>query len=196
MRTSLPLIAFAAALLPSVALADSRAFRPYAEGLVGGIGIQRDAQTPLGMDGDRGGSGALGGARVGIGGRPMPTSGLWLGAELEGWGADGRSNSRMPGGGCVDCLRVDGALGAFGRVGWQQPGGALMYGRIGWQGLATDRTQRGRSASDWQGALALGAGAQIPVTEHVYVRLDGTWSRAGSVDLDAWQGTVAIGWRF
>jgi opacity protein-like surface antigen len=196
MRTSLPLIALAAALLPSAALADQRAFRPYAEGLVGGVGIQRDAQTPLGTDADRGGSGILGGARVGIGGRPMPASGLWLGAEIEGWGADGRSNSRLPGSACADCLRVDGALGTFGRIGWQLPGGTLIHGRIGWQGLATDHAHGGRSESGWQGALALGAGAEIPIAKRVYVRLDGTWSRAGSTDLDAWQGTAAIGWHF
>ena len=195
MRTLVSL-ATAALLLPGAALADATVFRPYAEGLVGGLSIQRDAQTPLGTDADRGGSGFLGGARVGIGGRPMLTSGLWIGAELEGWGADGRSNSRLPGGPCADCLRVDGAIGAFGRVGWQLPGDAMMHGRVGWQGLAIDRTQGGRSDSGWQGALALGAGAEIPVSQRAYLRLDGTWSRAGSVDFDAWQGTASVGWRF
>jgi len=195
MRT-LPALAVAAMIAPGVALADPAAFRPYAEGLVGGLSIQRDAQTPLGTDADRGGSGFLGGARVGGGGRPMPTSGLWIGAEIEGWAADGRSNSRLPGGACADCLRIDGALGAFGRVGWQLPGGGMMHGRVGWQGLATDRTQGGRNDSGWQGALALGAGAEIPLSQRAYVRLDGTWSRAGSADLETWQGTAAVGWRF
>jgi hypothetical protein len=103
----------------------------------------------------------------------MPLSGLWIGAigaEVEGWAADGRSDARLPGNDCGDCLRLDGALGAFGRVGWQ--------------GLATDRTQGGRGNNRWQGALVLGAGTQIPLSRQSYLRLDATWSRAGSADLE------------
>jgi hypothetical protein len=167
MRSTLPV---AAAFLAGFALtatgdAPAQGFyvNPFATWIVGDSTVQMNdrAKTLLVDQGfDVGG----GGARAGWG--TVRPGGLYLGAEVEAWGAAGRSRACVNG----ECFSfsVDASVGGFARVGWQTPGRALGYARFGGQALFTSQGT--------QFAPAVGIGAEIPIAPQWRVRLDVTYA--------------------
>ena len=131
---------------------------------------------------DQGGDAAVGGLRIGYGHR-WP-SGLYLGAEVEGFAAHGRSRAVVNGVGYSLDLR--GGVGGFARLGWVPHGGSsLFFARAGVQMLSVSR--------GWDAVPALGVGAEVPFAGSWYARADLTYAWNG---VETYQGTIGIGRRF
>lgn len=128
---------------------------------------------------DTGGDALLAGARVGYGHR-WP-SGLYLSGEAEL--AAGAGRSRFVVNGQVDSYALRGIAGAFTRIGFAtRDSNALLYARLGGQAMLTNRGT--------QYVPAVGIGAQIPISQHWYVRIDMTYAWN---DVETYQGTAGIG---
>lgn len=156
----LPLAALAALSLPLSANAQGFYASPFAGMIVTDSTVTVGGQKLV----DQGGDMLAAGLRGGWG--AVRPGGLYLGAEVEGWGAAGRSRACVNGS-CFS-FSVDGAVGGFARVGWQTPGRALGYTRLGGQALFTSQGT--------QIAPAIGIGAEIPVGPRWRVRLDVTYA--------------------
>lgn len=128
---------------------------------------------------DQGGDATLGGVRTGVGHR-WP-AGLYLGVELEGLLANGRSRAVVNGE--VYDRDLQGAVGGFARVGWMTHSGALFYGRAGAQQQFGPNTM----------ALGIGVGAEVPFSPRWFARADMLYLTGGGVETV--QATAGIGIR-
>lgn len=161
---------------PSIALAQPRV------DIFGGLSL---LDATVGRNVDQGGDGLRLGARVGydwiIPGGPF--------AGVEAQASVSNLCSRMPG--WHTCERWQ--AGAFGRVGYATPGGALIYGRVGAVTARFTGTPGSRTAI----APAVGVGAEIPFAGRAFARIDGTYARLPvSPSVEVTTVTVGIGWRF
>ncbi len=116
---------------------------------------------------DQGGDALMGGLRAGWGRRF--SSGLYLGAEAEGFLASGRSRAVVNGVGYS--YAVNDGVGAYARAGWMTQGGALFFARVGGLSLGTSQ---GR-----QNIPSAGVGAEVPFAPRWAARIDGgySWNR-------------------
>lgn len=160
---TLPLAALAVVLaspLASPAFAQGLYVNPFAGMVVVDSTITVGEQKLVDQGGDMLAAGVRGGWGVR---RP---SGLYLGAEVEAWGASGRSRACVNG----QCFSyaLDGGVGAFARVGWQTEGRALFFVRGGTQALFSNQ------GTQW--APAVGIGAEVPFAPRWRARLDVTYA--------------------
>lgn len=144
---------------------------------------------------DQGGDALAAGARIGYGRRFA--SGIYLGAEAEGALASGRSRVVIPAAnsstGQTETYSrgVNSWVGGFARLGIA-PGPvtlsappSLFFVRAGVQGFNTTQ------GTDW--VPAIGAGAEIRLTQHLAARIDVTYAWS---DVETYQGTIGLSWRF
>lgn len=106
----------------------------------------------------------LGGLQVGWGHRFQ--SGLYLGAEAEGFLATGRARAMVNGVGYS--YDVNAGLGVYGRVGWSSQPGMLFFARAG---VFFSDTNYG-----WQTLPAVGVGAELPISNRWSARIDFTYA--------------------
>lgn len=143
---------------------------------------------------DQGGDGMIFGARLGYG--RLLGNEIYLGAEIEGLLPLGVT-SRLNAAGAEYRARLRQEVGIYGRVGWSPDGRSMVYLR---GGLTVPRqlfeTASGSSAR-WQPGPAIGAGAEVAVTENLLIRLDATWDLpAGHNSLESYRMSAGLVWRF
>lgn len=104
---------------------------------------------------DMGGDASLAGIRLGI-----QSEGSFLyGAELEAFGANGRSRL-MLNNGMTYTVNYDYGVGAYGRIGWRTHGQSLGFFRVGVLNTNVDTR------------VDFGIGAEVPFSEKVRFRVD------------------------
>lgn len=194
LRRHLVKLGMATAIL---AASPAMATEPHAYvGAFGGIAV---FDTTVSVGGikvvDQGGDAPIAGARAGIGWRLA--SGLYLGAEAEAFAGSGRSRLVIPaersasGATEVYSRSLDGGGGAFLRIGIA-PGPAtenappsLFFARAGGQAFST--------SMGTEVVPAVGIGAEVRITRHLAARIDATY---GWNDMETWQATAGLQWRF
>lgn len=142
----------AALLAGSGGLAQAEVYvNPFAGMLVTDTTAHIGTQTVPDMGGDA----PLGGIRVGV-----QSEGPFLyGAELEAFGADGRSRL-MLNNGMTYTVNYDYGVGAYGRIGWRTTGQSIAFARVGVLNTNVDTR------------VDFGIGAEVPFSEKVRFRVD------------------------
>ncbi len=158
------------------------------------VDIPTTATRPAMRFVDQGGDGMLFGARLGYG--RLLGEGIFLGAEIEGLLPHGVT-SRLNAAGAEYRARMRQEIGAYGRIGYSPDGRSLLYLRGGLtipRQLFETATQ---ASARWQPGPAIGAGAEVAMTQNVLVRLDATWALpAGHNSLESYRMSAGIAWRF
>lgn len=128
---------------------------------------------------DQGGDALTGGIRLGI----NNTAPFFYGAELEAFGANGRSRL-MLNNGLTYTYDLNWGAGAYARIGWRTRGNTIAFFRAGV--LATNNDTR----------VDLGVGAEVPVADNVAIRIDLGYS-PGNVEYYRLTGGVVMrfNWR-
>ena len=121
---------------------------------------------------------------------------LYLGAEIEGlWPL--AVTSRLNAAGAEYRARLRQEVGAYGRIGYSPDGRSLVYLR---GGLTIPRQvfeTAHQASARWQPGPAIGAGAEVALTENLLIRLDATWDLpAGRNSLESYRMSAGIVWRF
>jgi hypothetical protein len=161
MRSTLPVAAAFLAGFALTATGDAPAQNAYV-GAFAGVALFDSTVTVGGVKlVDQGGDAAMAGVRAGWG-RAWP-AGLYLGGEVEGFAASGRSRAVVNG--QVYSLSLRGGAGAYGRIGFAPADGrALFFARAGVQAVDTSQ--------GWQTTPAVGLGAEVPFLGTWAARID------------------------
>lgn len=115
----------------------------------------RVGQNPVQIVPDMGGDALMAGVRLGI----QSTGDFLYGAELEAFGANGRSRLMLNNGDTYT-VNYDYGMGAYGRIGWRTRGQSLAFFRVGVLNTNVDTR------------VDFGIGAEVPFSEKVRFRVD------------------------
>jgi opacity protein-like surface antigen len=161
-------------------------------GLQGGFGAlisnnAGDRNPPQTLQVKRAGSGATGGLLAGVG---ITFGPIYVGAEAEAELGNADWNIERDPNGRVYSVTKDYTLGASGRLGYIIHDNTLIYGRAG----IADTRFKNRYFDEHginyvtpnltKTGLRVGGGVEMPIASGMLVRLDYTWTRYGSYNVD------------
>lgn len=125
---------------------------------------------------DMGGDAPMAGIRIGV-----QSEGSFLyGAELEAFGANGRSRL-MLNNGQTYTVNYDYGVGAYGRIGWRTNGQSLAFLRVGVLNTNVDTR------------VDFGIGAEVPFSEKVRFRVDIGYA-PGDIEFYRLTAGIVIAW--
>lgn len=165
-----------ALLVPALTAKAEIYVNPFAGMLVTDT-TARVGQNPVQVIPDMGGDALLGGLRLGI-----QSEGSFLyGAELEAFGANGRSRL-MLNNGATYTVNYDYGMGAYARIGWRTHGQSIGFFRVGVLNTNVDTR------------VDLGIGAEIPFSEKVRFRVDLGYA-PGDIEFYRLTAGIVIAWQ-
>lgn len=148
------------------------------------------------LDAQRAGSGATGGVFAGYG--LTIGDSIYLGAEAEAEIANTDWNIKRDENGRIYAVMKDYSLGASLLAGYVFPSKALVYGRLGFVSTQFQNKYHDEHGINYvtpdktKGGLRLGGGVATPIDDDAILRLDYTWTRYGSYNVNYVTGVDAF----